>query len=670
MTGNKNLVYLFAAGNNLKTIDLTQNRYLQQLYLADNLLSEIDLSQNVNLINVILRGNCLNFATLPAPGEWNQYDYNQRNMPIAKTVKVGDVLDYSDKVLREGTTTTFAVYVASEDSAGFVQELPSSYYTYEDGKVTFLKAPEDSVYLAFANDLFPDILLNYMPLRTDKFKVKTEEDFGKDDLALSVQSLLASSAGIHLTMKVGMAGATPENPKKFYICDLDGNRTEFEATTEDTPEACNVDIEMRQSTAYLYVPQDELVSALAVENQTLLDVDLKQARALKELTLAGTELYRIDLGYNKNLRKLTLTGNHFFSLNIRGVNDAYQKTLLQDINLSNNELTAVTLNDMGTIHHLNLSGNRLPALSLKDADNMETLDLSGNELTTVNLSYCTLMTDCNFVHNKVRELALPEEGSPGRFHCEYNNLNFSTLPLLVGLEEFTFAPQNRVQRVAQAPSVDLQGLNVDGLTAYVWNNAVGNGLLLGTDYDIYDGRSRFLDPVFGQKVYCEMTHPRFDGLGLTSTRMEAAAMPKHVLASFTSLADGRASLVLRSHKPTTPCIDWKGGSLSVESFAVADKLETLEVTTYAGDPCTVYGYGAEVPRYVFCLRNAQLADVDLCEMKHKPPRPPPLSPVAGESILSRATLRADCGGSKPPNLQTSPSGPGVALVYIPPPHEP
>ena len=47
------------------------------------------------------------------------------------------------------------------------------------------------MYLAFANDLFPDILLNYMPLRTDKFKVKTAEDYGKDELALSVRSLLA-----------------------------------------------------------------------------------------------------------------------------------------------------------------------------------------------------------------------------------------------------------------------------------------------------------------------------------------------------------------------------------------------------------------------------------------------------------------------------------------------
>ena len=615
VTANKNLVYLFAAGNDLKSIDLTQNTYLQQLYLADNLLSEIDLSQNVNLINVILRGNCFTFATLPAPGEWTQYDYSQRNMPIAKTVKVGDVLDFSDKVLREGTTTTFAVFAASEDSAGYVEQLPESYYTYENGKVTFLQAPEDSVYLAFANDLFPDILLNYMPLRTDKFKVKTAEDYGKDDLALSVRSLLASSAGVHLTMKVGMEGATPENPKKFYICDIEGNRTEFEATTEGTPETCNVDITMRQNLAYLYVPQDELVTALAVENQTLLDVDLKTARSLRELKLAGTELYSIDLGYNKNLRKLELTGNHFFTLNIRGVNDAYQKTMLQNVNLSNNELREVTLNDMGTIHHLNLSNNELTELSLKDADNMETLDLSNNKLTTVNLSYCTLMTDCNIANNRVSELAMPEENSLVRFHCENNDLNFSTLPLLEGLETYTFAPQNLVQIAAMAPSVDLQAHNVDGQTAYVWKNAEGDVLTPGSDYEITDGRTRFLDPVIGQKVYCEMTNPRFDGLTLTTTQIEAAAMPQYKLASFTTLADGEATMVLRATRPTTICIDWKGGAHSVESYTVDDNLVTTPIQTYAGAECAVYAYSADAPLYVFSVKDAKMENVDLSNMK-------------------------------------------------------
>ena len=47
---------------------------------------------------------------------------------------------------------------------------------------------------------------------------------------------------------------------------------------------------------------------------------------------------------------------------------------------------------MGTIHNLNLSNNQLTELSLKDADNMETLDLSNNQLTEVNANYCTTIT--------------------------------------------------------------------------------------------------------------------------------------------------------------------------------------------------------------------------------------------------------------------------------------
>ena len=130
-------------------------------------------------------------------------------------------------------------------------------------------------------------------------------------------------------------------------------------------------------------------------------------RTLQQLQLSGTELYSIDLGYNRNLKQLKLNGNHFFALNIRGVNDAYQKTLLTDIDLSDNELREVTLNDMGTIHNLNLSDNQLTELSLKDADNMRSLDLSGNRLTTVNLSYCTLMTDCDLSNNLITEIAMP-----------------------------------------------------------------------------------------------------------------------------------------------------------------------------------------------------------------------------------------------------------------------
>lgn len=614
LTANKNLVYLFAAGNNFTEIDLSANTYLQQLYLADNRLEHIDLSNNTNLTNVILRGNCLDFATLPQPGNWNQYDYYQRNMPVQRTVKVGETLDFSARVLREGTVTTCGVYTVSEDIAGSYTALPADYYTYADGKVTFLKAPTDSVYVAFANDMFPDLQLDYMPLRTEKFKVKTADEYGQKDLALTVHSLLASSAGVRLTMRVGMAGATPETPKQLTVRDADGNEATFDITSQSLPETCNVDFSSRLSIASIYVPQDEMLTALAIEDQTLTGIDLSQARTLQQLQLSDTELYSIDLGYNRNLKQLKLNGNHFFALNIRGVNDAYQKTLLTDIDLSDNELREVTLNDMGTIHNLNLSDNQLTELSLKDADNMRSLDLSGNQLTTVNLSYCTLMTDCDLSNNLITEIAMPAEHALRAFHCENNSLNFSTLPQLTDVADFTFAPQNKVAIVGKAPSIDLQAHNINGQTVYVWKKTDGTPLAEGTDYLLTDGMTRFLQPAIGSMVYCEMSNPLYEGLTLVTTETEAADMPQHKLATFTTLADGNATMVLRAHEPITLCIDWKGGGHSVESYTVDDNLVTTPIVTHAGAECAIYSYSADCPLYVLNISNTPLADVDLTNL--------------------------------------------------------
>ena len=615
VSNNKSLVYLFANGNELTDIDLSNNIYLQQLYIGDNNLTSINLDNNTNLINVMLANNKFTFATLPFPGNWNQYDYYQKNMEIAKTVKVGDVLDYSDKVVREGTTTTFAVYYVPEDSAGQVYPLAEEYYTYADGKVTFLQAPEDSVFLAFANDKFPNIQLDKQPLRTDKFKVKTAEDFGKDDLTITVGAPV-NLGGTDISMKVGMAGATSDKPKTFYVVDGNGNKTAFTTTTDSLPASPNVNIHAGSNMVYVYVPQDEVVTALGIDNQQLQSINLSLARTLKYLSLTNTGLSEIDLGYNKGLRSLTLTGNNFSTLNIRGVNDTYQKTLLQDINLSNNNLTTVTLNDMGTIHNLNLSNNQLTELSLKDADNMKTLDLSNNKLTEVNANYCTLMTDFNIANNQISSITMPSELSLRRFHCENNSLSFANLPLLPNIEEYVYAPQNVITIPLMSPGVDLQNHNINGQTVYTWKNNDGTTLTEGTDYSIVDGMTRFLDPIIGESVYCEMTNQLFPGLTLTTTKVQAAEMPKNKIASFTTTADGTATMILRAKEPTIICIDWKGANMAVETYSVTEDILTTEIKTYANSNCAIYSYDDNCPLYVLNITGAKLADVDLSNMKN------------------------------------------------------
>ena len=151
---------------------------------------------------------------------------------------------------------------------------------------------------------------------------------------------------------------------------------------------------------------------------------------LQELHLTNTQMKSIDLGWNRCLQVLEITGNDFDSLNIRGANDAFQKNLLQTINLSNNKLTKVTLNDNYTIHHLNLSHNLLTELSFKDGDMMESINVSDNLLTSINLDYCTILKELNIANNHISSIAMPAEHLLNSVHCEGNELSFTTLPYI------------------------------------------------------------------------------------------------------------------------------------------------------------------------------------------------------------------------------------------------
>jgi len=615
VTKNTNLVRLYASGNALTAIDVSKNTYLQDLYVDRNKLTTIDVSQNRNLIKLSLRYNNMTFATLPLPGEWNVYDYVQNDMPVARTFKEGMEIDLSDKVLREGTKTTVGLFMTSEENPNSLAPLGEEYYTYADGKITLLKATPDSVYLAFANDAFPASALTYYPLCTNKFIVKTAENYGKDDKVLSFMPV-AQPGGVPVSFKLGMNGATDEHPKTFYVDYGDGKKVEYKATSSSAPEAPNVSGGINAGgNVTVYVPEGELVTAFDMENITLSTIDLGAARALGTLRLANTGLYGIDLGWNRYLTKLELTGNHFSTLNLRGKNDAYQKNLLHDINLSNNEMTSVTLNDNFTIHHLDLSNNKLTELSLKDADMMKTLDISNNKISTLDINYCTLMTSLNIAGNEISSITLPSENSLTSLHCENNNFTFATLPNLTGLSDYVYAPQKDIIISAIGPGVDLSEQNVGGNTAYVWKKTGGTLLTKGTDYTEDGGKTRFLSPIIGQQVYCEMTNSAFSGLTMKTSSIEAAGMPTNVVATFITTADQAASLTLRATKAKTPVyIDWKGDEVELEQYIVGTSPETFSVNTHKGAVVRVYSYNTASDLDVFSISGVLMSSLDVSKL--------------------------------------------------------
>lgn len=622
VTNNPNLVYLFASGNGFTELDVTKNPELQDLYVNNNKLTTIDLSNNTKLFNLSIRNNNFTFATLPLPNDsWGYYAYKQNDMPVAKSQKVGTVLDFSDKVLRDGTVTTVNLYKTSEVNPSELTALGSDYYTYADGKVTLLKAVSDSVYVAFANDAFPESAFGFYPLSTNKFKIKSEADYGQDDKAITFSAPVMSSDGTPITMGIGIHGASATTPKKFYV-DYGKGKVEYTATTEEAPAAPNVTGGATNSgTVTVYVPEGELVSAFDMENITLNSIDFSGSHSLKTLRLVNAGIYgsdNINLRWNRLLESLVITGNHFSSLNIRGVNDIYQKNLLFDIDLSNNELTAVTLNDLRTIRNLNLSNNKLTELSMKDADNLLTLDLSNNQLDNVNVNYCTLMTKLNVAHNKISEIVLPTEISLKELHVEYNALDFSTLPVIAGLEKYTYNPQNDIAIAKIGPGCDLSKYNIEGsATSYTWKKTDGTALTRGTDYDEAGGVAHFHEPIIGKKIYCEMTNPKFEGLVLKTTEIEAAAMPTNVLATFVTTADQTGSLILRASEGNTPIyIDWSGTQADLKEYMVTDAPASYSVRSTKGATVRVYTYAETNNLTVFSIDGLTLASIDASKLKN------------------------------------------------------
>lgn len=615
---NPNLVYLFASGNGFTELDVTNNSYLQDLYVNNNRLTSIDISNNPNLLNVSIRNNNFTFATLPLPtDEWLSYAYKQNEMPVAKSMKVGTVIDLSDKVLREGTTTTATLYRTSESNPSALTVLGSDYYTYADGKVTLLKPVSDSVYVAFSNDAFPESAIGFYPLCTNKFMVKSEAAYGQDDKIITFYAPAASSEGTTVDFGLGIYGATEQNPKKFYV-DFGKGKVEFTTTSENTPAVPNAH-GVTYGNVNVYVPEGELVTAFSMEGVTLNSIDLTAARQLRELRLTDAGIYgsnNINLSWNRALRSLVLTGNHFTSLNIRGVNDAYQKNLLGDIDLSNNELTSVTLNDMRTIRNLDLGNNKLTELSLKDADNMLTLDLSGNMLETVDINYCTLMTRMNVAHNNISSIVLPAEISLKELHCEYNALDFNTLPIIEGLETYTFIPQNDITIAKIGPGVDLSKYNLEGAaTTYIWKKADGTPLQKGTEYTEKNGVAHFLAPIVGSRVYCEMTNPEFEGLTLKTTHIEAAAMPTNVIASFVTTADQEGTIILRASEDNTPIyIDWSGTEADLQEYQVGTSPQSFTVTSHKDATVRIYTYSEANNLTVLSVNRLSMSSIDASKL--------------------------------------------------------
>ncbi len=617
ITNCPDIYHLIANGNNFTELDVTHNPLLIHLALRDNYLTSIDLSKQYQLSELNLDYNCFDFATLPMnPGTWETYTYPQRALPTERSYKEGDVLDFSRRVLREGTTTDMALYSFDATTPGEWVKLDNSYYTYEDGKVTLLKAHTDSMLIVFANTAF----LEYN-LETEHFKVKVASDYGKPTTMLQFMPSVANAR-----YQIGIEGATPENPKTFYMEYYDNTQQKTIQVEQTTTGATLVDATWQVANLQAYanitisVPENTTITALGMDSLGLSSLNLERLMGLKELSLVGNRLSDVDLSRNRYLRSLDLSHNSLYGhFSLAGVNSLFEKNMLAELNLSHNEITELTLSPLLALRHLDLSHNKIVELDVRSVDSIYTMDVSYNQLETLDVAYGDRMYSLNASHNILSEIILPELHHLTELAINDNLFTLANLPHPdnIAEEHFHYAPQADIVIAQKGPCADLtnQDVRIDGVnTVFQWIKEDGTALVEGTDYTISNGLTRFINTTVG-KVYCALSHAAFpdfaDANVLKTTQMLVAGMPTNEIASFVTANDGDsvALSLAAGAEGTALYIDWEGND-NVVQYILGTQYRLFSAVTHKDATVRVYTYEPTETITVFSMGGATLKSFD------------------------------------------------------------
>ncbi len=621
VTQNPELYIMYGGGNNLKTLDISKNPKLMALSVPYNYLETIDVSNNPDLYTVNLSYNNFGFSTLPAdPGVWNEYYYEQRDFILPDYIKVGDVIDFSEKVLRAKSVTLGRVYFVEKDNPTSAYELDASYYTYEDGKVTFLKPVSKQCFIEYSNSE-----LGEFNLRTEFFTVRSAEDYGKDIKYVDFAS--GAPTGAKISMGVGVVGASKANPVVAKVDFGDGELKSF-TITDEFPTSANISgtREGYQNFA-VYLPQGNYVSSLAIKNLSITNISLTELTKLENLELPNTELYSIDLSYNANLKNLDLSGNYLKTLSLKGPSNYFYKSQLHDVNISNNQLETLELDDYYALHNFNIANNKFTEIDLSDADNLISLDASGNLFESLVLTYSEQIKSFNAANNNLTELYIPATAPVEYMNISGNKFTLSNMPENPGLDEshFIYAPQQAIEIATTSPGVDLtdQFVTIDGKsTQFEWKRMDGGLFLKGMDYTVTNGATKFLSTNVG-KVYCEITHPSYPAFTganvLKTTYVTPIDMPKCEIASFVTTTEGEeVTLSLAAVKDgTSVYFDWAGDG-NVSQYTLGTTYRRFYPTTKGNVKVRVLVADEADKLSVFSISGATMSDIDLSKLADVP----------------------------------------------------
>ena len=637
LSKNPELEVVFCTGNELESIDISNNPKLVDLYISNNRLTNIDITQNPNIWNLSIRRNNFTFATMPIVPEGTNLEWFKMNpMMVDPAYPEGATIDMSDKVLREGGETYAQAFMTNplEPSDPIELEIGTD-FDYADGVVTMKRAMADSCYVEFFNTLFEGGVLS-----TSNFKVKTQEEFGKPTCVVSMTTLADAGTPLEYNIYAGVRGASYDNPVEIYVDFGNGELVPVQVTSSTA-----INGKVAGPAMGIYMPDGHFLSSLEINGLPLAGINLSKANELESVNIQGCGLEDIDLSWNNELRNINLADNKLRRLDLTGVNKAFVKNVLTQVNASNNEIESFVIENRAVIADINLSDNKLPAIDITDSKLLYSLNVAGNSLSEINLTGCASLQNIDVARNLLKNLEIPAEALPNitSLKMEENAFDFSTLPERTAtMYSYQYAPQAKIIIPKKTFKVDLSKQCVDVTTSYTsydekwqpvvvtetnptvvaWYDSEDQPLSEGTDFTMENGIATFSDTMRGKSVYAVLSNaslPDFSGdNALTTTIATISTMPNNTVASFTTTKGGQTvELRMASLEPDTYVyVDWSGDGSNMQECLLGTTYTAFEATTTAGAHVRVLTYDESDPITVFSMTGASVKDVDVKGLKN------------------------------------------------------
>lgn len=576
VSNNPELMHFFAMGNELTNIDLSKNKKLQSIYLSNNYISRLDISHCTDLKELVIWDNCFTYNTLPLPndgGGVGYYVYSpQKEISIVRDRSVSEPLDLSKEIYSPEREVVLDVYMKDSEAlyGGETMLVEGTDYTYDKGVVTFLKTQADSVYCSARCSEYPSLILN-----TKRFLLRNPEDMGKATLAAELTT--GMSVGENFVMNLSSFG----KDEKIEVDFGDGETKEFLLSDA----VAEVSGTLKGNNVKVYTAPEVQLKDLQINGMKLNSVSIKPSKAIQNLNLSNNDLSEIDLSGNMRLNSIVLDGNKLTELNVKN------STEMALLSCGNNLISKIIFgSSASSLKTLNCSNNNMKDLSFASAaSGLEVLNCSGNQISSFMPMNFGNLRELNISDNNFKELNLTYNTKLEKLNIEGNYFTYSTLPVTTA-QEFVYGNQKPIQLDEKAFIVNLSSEAViqGKQTEFVWKTESGAMLQEGVDYTIANGVTTFVLKN-EEKVYAELTNTTFPQLKLNTTLVEISDKPQCVVASMVAAGEvgSAVNIMLGTKTPKSLYVDFGDGELlecKIEGVA------SLNSQLGANKTITIYGY--------------------------------------------------------------------------------